>query len=494
MQSDFRRLRIVLLVAFGGLLSSTSVQADPSGQETLDAMRKASDFMMNTVSYRGGFVDKYTEDLSERWGEVPARPTMIWVQETGTVSVGKAMLDAYKRTGDAAFLVYAERVANALIWGQLPCGGWHYFIDFDPEGTQQWYHEELEKAWGWEEFYHWSGNATFDDNTSIGAASFLVDVYETTQKPEYRIPVEKAIQLVLDAQYHLGGWPQRYPLSYDAPFEGRPDYSSFYTFNDGVISGCVQFLLRAHTLFGDVRYHDAAIRGMFFTYLSQMPRPQAGWAQQYDMDLKPAQARSYEPASVNPSQTVENIHALMKYYKTTGDRRFLRGIPDAIDWLKSSPLPAGQSSDGHTHAQFLEVGTNKPLYAHRSGTRVEDGRYWVDYQPGNFPDHYGMQITIDVDALRAEYERVNALTPEEAIAEGRKEAEAAEPVSAPAGDTVAKMIQSLDSRGAWVEELQVVDYTDWKYKPRRTFRGYSTATFVNNLRTLSAYVQSVAGR
>ncbi|MCC6486843.1 MAG: pectate lyase, partial [Candidatus Hydrogenedentes bacterium] len=389
MQSDFRLLQFILLVAIVGLLSPPAVQAGPSEQETLDAMKKASSFMMNTVSYRGGFVEKYTEDLSERWGEVPARPSIIWVQETGTVSVGKAMLDAYQRTGDAAFLGYAERVANALIWGQLPCGGWHYFIDFDPQGTQQWYHDVLEKAWGWEEFYHWSGNATFDDNTSIGAASFLLDVYETTQKPEYRIPVEKAIQFVLDAQYPLGGWPQRFPLSYDAPFEGRPDYSSFYTFNDGVISGCIHFLLRAHALFGDERYHDAAKRGMFFTALAQMPRPQAGWAQQYDMDLSPAQARSYEPASVNPSQTVENIHALMKYYKTTGDRRFLQGIPDALVWLKNSPLPEGHSSDGHTHAQFLEVGTNKPLYAHRSGTGVEDGRYWVDYQPGNFPDHYG---------------------------------------------------------------------------------------------------------
>ena len=494
MHGKYRPLQAAIPLMLVTMLVSVRVPAEPTAQDALDAMKKASDFMMNTVSCRGGFVDKYTEDLSERWGEVPARPTMIWVQETGTVSVGKVMLDAYRSTGDAAFLEHAERVANALIYGQLPCGGWHYFIDFDPEGTQQWYHEVLEKAWGWEEFYHWSGNATFDDNTSIGAAAFLLDLYETTQKPEYRIPVEKAIQFVLDAQYPLGGWPQRYPLSYDAPFEGRPDYSSFCTFNDGVTSGCVQFLLRAHALFGQDRYRDAAIRGMFFTALSQLPKPQAGWAQQYDMGLNPAQARSYEPASVNPSQTVENIHALLRYYKATGERRLLRGIPDALEWLKNSPLSEEQSSDGHTHAQFLEVGSNKPLYAHRSGTGVEDGRYWVDYEPGNFPDHYGMQVRIDVDALRAEYERVNALTPEEALAEGRKETEAADSTSVPAADTVANLVQSMDSRGAWVEELQVVDYTDWKYKPRRTFRGYSTATFVNNLRTLASYVQSRSER
>jgi PelA/Pel-15E family pectate lyase len=461
--------------------------AAPGKHEALDAMTRASDYMMNAVAYRGGFVDKYTEDLSERWGEVPARATMIWVQDPGTVTVGRAFLEAYQATGEAIFLQHSEATANALVWGQLPCGGWHYFVDFDPAGTQQWYHDVLSKAWGWEEFYHWSGNATYDDDTTIGAAGFLLDLYKTTQDPRYRVPLEKALSFVLESQYPLGGWPQRYPLNYEHVEEGRPDYTSYYTFNDGVIAGNIDFLLRAHNEFGDERYRDAALRGMYFTMISQLGTPQAGWAQQYNMDLQPAQARSFEPAAVEPSQTAENIRALMRYYTITGDRRFLRGIPDAIAWLDEARLPKGHS-DTHTHAQFVEVGTGKPLYAHREGTDREHGRYWIDYVPKDFPGHYGMQTTIDVEALRKEYARVDALSPVEAMAEYQAAKSAKSPAPNVSVETVEKIVAAMDERGAWIEDLEVVDYTDWKFKPRRKFRGISTRTFVQNLRMLSSYV------
>ncbi len=473
-------------VATAVVTCSVAALAAPPREDVLDAMKRASDFMMNTVAYRGGFVDKYTADLSERWGEVPARETMVWVQDPGTVSVGRVFLEAYQGTGDPMFLQYAEGVADALVWGQLPCGGWHYFIDFDPSGTQQWYDDVLSKAWGWEEFYFWSGNATFDDNTTVGAADFLLDLYTATQDPRYRPPVEKALQFVLDAQYPLGGWPQRYPLNYEHAVEGRPDYTSFYTFNDGVNAGNVAFLMKAYEKLGDPRYRDAAVRGMFFTVISQVGSPQAGWAQQYDMNLQPAQARSFEPASLAPSETVANIHALMRYYGMIGDRRFLRGIPDAIDWLDRARLPKGHS-DTATHAQFVEVGTDKPLYAHREGTDIDHGRYWVDYVPKDFPGHYGMQVTIDVAALRREYERASALSPEEAMAEYREKASKGAAANPPSAETVEESIASMDERGAWIEDLDVPDYTDWKFKSHRTFRGISTRTFVQNMKTLLVY-------
>ena len=102
------------------LLGSNS---QPARQEILEAMKRASDFMMNQVSYRGGFVWHYSADLSQRWGELPSRQSQIWVQPPGTPTVGAMFLDAYKATGDAAYLRYAERVASALIWGQHASGG-----------------------------------------------------------------------------------------------------------------------------------------------------------------------------------------------------------------------------------------------------------------------------------------------------------------------------------------------------------------------------------
>ncbi|MBN1414419.1 MAG: hypothetical protein JW973_04910 [Bacteroidales bacterium] len=41
----------------------------------VDAMKRSSAYMVNTVSCHGGYLWYYTENLKERFGEVPARPT-----------------------------------------------------------------------------------------------------------------------------------------------------------------------------------------------------------------------------------------------------------------------------------------------------------------------------------------------------------------------------------------------------------------------------------
>jgi len=461
--------------------------AAPTRDQVLTAMSRATVYMMNSVSTHGGFAEIYTEDLSKRWGEIPARNTMIWVQEIGTVSVGRVLLETYKATGEEFFLRQSERTADALAWGQLPCGGWHYFIDFDMDGVEQYYEEVASKCWGWEEYYHYYGNATYDDNVSTGATDFLLDLYLTTLNPTYRVPLMRALDFVLESQYPVGGWPQRYPLRYDHPTERGPDYTSCLTFNDGVTANNIDLLLKAYAKLGDSAYKDAALRGMWFVVISQLGAPQAGWAQQYDLNLQPAGARSYEPKSIAPSKTVSNIHNLMRYYKITGDRRFLRGIPDAIAWLENSPLPPGHAQNGETHAQFIEIGTNRPLYAHREGPSMEEGRYWIDYEPGNFPGHYGMQLKLDIPALKAEYERVFALAPEQAMTE--YQSVTPPPLSPVSPETIQTMIDSLDDKGRWIENLEVKDYSDWKFKPRIKFRGISVRTYVNNLRTMAQYLE-----
>lgn len=188
--------------------------------DALAAMKKAADFMENTVSNRGGFLSQYSDDFTEQWGEVPARKSQIMVQDPGTVMVGEMFLDAYEVTGDPVYMQYAKRAADALIWGQYPAGGWHYFIDFDMPGVRKYYDDVASKCWGWEEYYHYYGNCTFDDSVTSGATFFLLHLYMTTLDPAYRAPLLRALDFVLAAQYPNGGWPQRFPLSYEFPHGG----------------------------------------------------------------------------------------------------------------------------------------------------------------------------------------------------------------------------------------------------------------------------------
>lgn len=473
----------LLIASFAFSQSKSKV----SEQEVLEAMRKATDFMMTTVSNRGGFLWKYSADLSEQWGEVPARKSQIWVQPPGTASVGNVLLKAFTITGDPDYLKYGEKVAEALIWGQHPAGGWHYLIDFDSAGLQTWYDQVAAKCWGWEEYYHYYGNATFDDGVTISAARFLLNMYLTSGDQKYGKPLQRALDFILEAQYANGGWPQRYPIKGEYGHKGVADYTPYYTFNDDVIHSNILFLLEAYEKLGGEKYREAALRGMDFYLISQIAPPQAGWALQYDLQMQPGWARSYEPASVASGQTVQNIRDLEAFYKITGDPKYLDPIPDAIKWLENSIINT-DPLENFTHATFYQLGTNRPLYAHREGTSIDNGRYWVDHNQKNFPGHYGMLRKIDVQAIKKEYERVISLTAKEAQAE-YLEIKKAEVATRNINSTeLRNIISTLDERGAWLEDLSIPHYPDVVGQPRRIVKGINTQTYISNMQKLASYL------
>jgi PelA/Pel-15E family pectate lyase len=471
----------------------TASVCPPDGRTSVDrdailaSVKKAARFLMETVSNRGGFLSVYASDLSEQWGEIPARKSQVWVQSPGTVSMGELMLEAWRATGDPEYLRMAEKTAGVLVFGQRPEGGWHYFIDFDPRGIPEYYEQIASKCWGWEEFYHYDDNSTFDDDVHAGATRFLMSLYLATLDPRWRGPLDKALEFALKSQFANGAWPQRFPL--------RDDYSSYYTFNDGVIINNIHLLLEACEKLGDTRFREAARRGMEFVVEAQGAPPQAGWALQYDKDMKPAKARNYEPAALSVGQTLECIRNLEVFYEITGDREFLRGIPDAIKWLERSTLGGGAGAvyqgKKYTHATFYEPGTNQPLYSHRKKSLAEvdpndpDGGYWVDNELGNFTEHYGEAGNIDVAAVKREFERVSALGPAEARAEAEEEMARRDRPEKADADEAAKIFGSMDARGAWVEDVSVKYFPDFRDRSKgRTIRAIQIGTAQKNISAL----------
>jgi PelA/Pel-15E family pectate lyase len=375
-------------------------------------MKRATQFMVEKVAYNGGYVWSYTADMSRRWGELEAKPTQIWVQPPGTGTMGHLFLDAYHATGDEYYYRAAEKAAEALIWGQNAAGGWNYLIDFAGEGSlKDWYATYGANAWRMEEFQHLWGNATFDDAGTSEAMQFLLRLYVEKHDPKWKPALDKAIDFVLEAQYPIGGWPQRYPLKAEFAHHGKPDYTSFITFNDDVAGENIKFLIMVHQALGDARALPAINRAMMSFIVTQQGQPQPGWGMQYTVaDLKPVGARTYEPNALTTHTTANNIGQLMTFYELTGDTRFLARVPEALDWLDKVKLPRPTAS-GQTHPTFIEIGTDRPLYVHRRGSNIVNGAYYVDDKPEKLLSHYGAYRKIDVAALRRRYETLKATPP-----------------------------------------------------------------------------------
>ena len=401
-------------VGAGGLAAA---QTGPGRPETLAAMKRATAFMVDKVAYQGGYVWSYLPDFSRRWGELEAKPTMIWIQPPGTGTMGHLFLDAYHATGDEYYYRAAQKAAAALIKAQHPSGGWNYIHDFaGPRSLQQWYDTYGRNAWRMEEFQHNWKNSTFDDAGTSEAMQFLLRLYLEKKDAQYRPALDKAIKLVLDSQYPIGGWPKRWPQDPKNAKGGKgSDYTSLITFNDDVAGENIKFLVMVRQSFDEpklrARIDDALLRAMSSFIVTQQGQPQPGWGLQHGPDLKPAAARSYEPRAFATHTTAANLGQLMSFYELTGDTRYLARIPEAIDWLEQVRLP--QPRGGRSHPTFIEVGTNRPLYVHRRGSNVVNGEYYVNYDPERTLGHYSAFRQVDTAALRRRYERLKATSPDQ---------------------------------------------------------------------------------
>lgn len=516
-----------LLALLAVVVSWPAAADEPERTRVLDTMKRATTFMVEKVSTEGGYVWAYLPDLSRRWGEMEARDTMIWIQPPGTATMGHLFLDAYQATGDDYYYQAAERAGRALLRAKYPTGGWNYLHDFaGPESLAEWYATIGRNAWRLEEFQYYWGNGTFDDQGTAEASQLMLRLFLARRHPDFKAGLDRAIQFVLDSQYPNGTWPQRYPPAKGTPDSPLPEYPSYMTFNDDVADENIAFLIMCYQALGDERLLDAIRRGMRAFAALQQPAPQAGWALQYTPhDLKPAGARTYEPLALVTHTTGRNVEVLMEFYEITGDASLIERIPEALAWLDSVKLPPELATGARTHPTFIEVGTNRPLYVHREGSNVVNGRYYADGNPEKTLGHYGSFRRVDTDGLRKRYEALKArdpegfrkaspLRPDAGRIEPPKYFVATEdPAAARSAPLVSTVVESLNDEGYWLAPLV---YNSHRYKgpgPKEVppgdfsqthvgdeydtspFRddnlmGISTAAFIRNMSALIRALQS----
>jgi PelA/Pel-15E family pectate lyase len=448
---------------------------------------------MRAAATEGGYLWRYSPDLTVRGGEVSATATQVWVQPPGTPAMGQAFLAAWTVTGDPVHLAAARAAALALVRGQLESGGWDYLIEFDPAKRGAWRY----RVDGGTAAAKAKNMTTFDDNNTQGALSFLlsfVDAAKSAPDPAdagIREALDFGLHAVIAAQYPNGAWPQRWggerhdPVQYpvlkaaipaDYPRE-QPStgYYSHYTFNDGAHRDLVLMLVDAARRTGREDCREAARRGAEFLLLAQLPEPQPAWAQQYDARMQPAWARAFEPPSVSSAESVGVIRLLMEVYVEFGDERYLAAIPPAIAWLRRSEIAPGR------WARLYELGTNRPIY----GDRDRKIHYTLTEVSEERREGYGWEGGFDVLSTIERYEKL--------VADGRDkvlrkrvptplDAERRASRQSKASPLVRNVIDRLDSEGRWLTQgsAKRVDPSV------RTW--IETGEFIRNTRVLCDYL------
>ena len=476
MKNPARRLALLLsLLSLSGALWAAETT---SQDQALAALEKAVAFFRNEVGIDGGYLWRYSADLARREGEGKATETIAWVQPPGTPSIGSAYLEAYQWTGQAFLLEAALETARALVRGQLRSGGWGYNIEFDPEHRTEFaYRTDPPRAETW-------NTTTLDDDTTQAVLQFLMRLDKELKFTDASIheAVQFGLEALLAAQYPNGAWPQRfdapptpgrypvkkaeYPESWSPVFPNI-DYRDYYTFNDSTIADSIAVMFDAAAIYDDLRYRAAAEKAGDFILLAQMPDPQPAWAQQYDAEMHPAWARKFEPPAVTGGESQGVMRTLMEIYRCTGNPKYLEPLPRALAYLKASRLPDGRL------ARFYELKTNTPLYFTKD--------YHLTYTSDDMPTHYAFIVASHLDEIEAQYESLRAAAP--AAIRPSLEAEPG-PMTSELAQEVARIIQEMDDRGAWVEEGNLRYHGD----DDPTDRIIDCRTFAHRLRTLARFI------
>lgn len=448
-----------------------------AAQEDVDkvhtAILHAVRFYHQKASLNGGYVYHYSPDLKDRWGEGRATPTQVWVQPPGTPTVGEAFLDAFEATRDPLCLTAALDAGRALQHGQLKSGGWRNLVDFDPRSRDAGaYRNGRGKG---------RNQSSLDDGQSQSALKFLfrLDRVMEQKDPTLHEAAMYGLKGLLATQFPNGGWPQvwekpatrqsvvqaRFP-DHDWRTEGRvKNYWDMYTLNDNVMGYVVDALLEAHRTYAEDRIVQSIRKAGDFLIVAQMPEPQPGWAQQYNLNMEPIWARRFEPPGVSGDETQEAVETLLKIHEFTRDDRYLRPIPAAMAWLKRSRLPDGQL------ARYYELKTNRPLYMERVG---DD--YRLTHDDSNLPSHYGWKTEARLEQLESRYQSQLA---------GKFPDETKTPTAA----QVARLLQSLDSQGRWISRFDGQRLVG-QFKLAVGTPYLSSEVFAFNIHLLSAYLQA----
>jgi PelA/Pel-15E family pectate lyase len=267
-----------------------------------------------------------------------------------------------------------QKIAGNILSFQTPSGGWSKRTDMSLRPRKP------AEAFGTEPAYI----PTFDNRATTTQLRVLALAFQATGKIEYANAFLKGLNLILQAQFPNGGWPQNYPLT--------GGYHDYITYNDEVVIHNLSLLHEVAEKqppfdFVPEDFHREAAaslkRGIECLLKTQVVTDgkKTAWGAQHDaLTLAPQAARAFEPVALASQESSHIVDFLMQLRNPSGD--IIAAVDAAVAWFnavrimgykwnfvngESATLEAAPGA-GPVWARFYEIGSNKPLFGDRDGS------------------------------------------------------------------------------------------------------------------------------
>ena len=283
--------------------------------------------------------------------------------------------DVRKAVNDAAFIASDEgrRIADIVLSFQTPSGGWSKRTDMGSAPRKP------GQKFGTEKDYV----PTFDNYATSVQFWVMVNACNATGDVRYCSSAERALALVLLAQYPNGGWPQTFPL--------RGKYHDDITFNDDAIANLLHMVgaaargdERLAFLSGALRKQAQAslVRGLQMLADTQVVVDGKAtiWGAQHDAQtLAPTAARAFEPIALATSESADLVLFLIGLENPTP--LVVDMIESAHAWFAARKISGfAYTRDAHPYkelvadadadplwARFYDIESDRPVFGDRNG-------------------------------------------------------------------------------------------------------------------------------
>lgn len=294
-------------------------------------------------------------------------------------------------------------IADIILSFQTPSGGWSKRTDMSRRPRK------AAEAFGTEASYI----PTFDNKATTTQMRVLAYAFQATDHTDYANAFLKGLNLILQAQFPNGGWPQNYPLT--------GGYHDYITHNDDVIVNLLALLRdvvdkKPPLDFVPADFHREAAaslkRGITCLLRTQVVTEgrKTAWGAQHDtFTLLPQSARAFEPAALASQESARIVTFLMQLPDPSPE--VIAAVDAAVEWFQATRIMGYQwnygksaalepaAGAGPLWARFYEIGTDKPVFGDRDGsvhyevTKISRERQlkyaWYTETPSKALSHYG---------------------------------------------------------------------------------------------------------